>query len=515
MNIHSCIARLAATAIILAAPGSTGLHAAEQKANISRPEARLTFDIMRRADPKLPDLWEKLVRLHKDKDFYTPKEIQDVIGSPDKIPMEYETQKPRSEKIPPGAVKKDDAVQMLRAGDKIEARKSKAQVIAEVRKEFDGKSREELIRALAEKKPYAVDSEAALYAKYQDQPWYFMREVQDARENGPKPLMEAAPVSAPPPPGGLEPVWAGIKHFKIRQSWTDVLLTEDPSQPETARSKIGDLVGASFSYTDDRKAGSNTWAAVGALIFAMEWQNPVHDNDLIPEHVVLAPSVSLNRLTTNGNSAVEIDQLFYRIGGFLSWDNPIGAVDVRAAYVYGTDTGHRAEMPAYEVDIEPQFGWFGGPKFLTKYFKIGYKNIAIEKAPELADQTDNSLLDYQLRAYFHLEGGDLQRAGSRWTAIDPAEGNFLRFGPTLQLRINAPRLVFGRDFSFTGAYSYMSPQDGPREHNTLIKLDATLNLLNDQVNNRRISINANYTKGGMDFTKEDVDIFTLGLSVLF
>lgn len=503
--------------------GIQGTFGADSGMNIPKSEVQLTFKVMKRADPKLMDPWEKLVLLHGDKESYTPQEVRDVIGPAPKTPMVYETLDQRPAKVPPGAVSASDAVRTLRAADAIAAKKSRAQVLAETRKEFAGKSREALIAALADAKPHAVDSVAALHEKFQDQPWYLMREVNDARDNGPSPLMEAGALPVPPAPTGLQPIWEGIKHFKIRQSWSDVLFAEDPSQPDTARKKIDDLVGAAFTYTNDRKASTNTWSAVGALVFPMKWHNPVHDDDLVPEQVALVPSITLNRISTNGDASKEVDQLYYRLGGFLSWEHRYGAVELRGAAVYGTDTGNRAELPAYELDIEPQFGWFGrpapghaaeitGPSFATEYLKIGYKNIVIKKQPELADQSDNSRLDYQLRTYLHIEGGELQRAGTKWTAV---EGSFLRLGPTLQLRVNMPGLILGRDLSFTGFYSYLAAQQGPRENNTLLKLDATLALLNDQARNHKISLNANYTKGGVEFTKEEVDVMTLGLSILF
>jgi hypothetical protein len=109
----------------------------------------------------------------------------------------------------------------------------------------------------------------------------------------------------------------------------------------------------------------------------------------------------------------------------------------------------------------------------------------------LADETDNSRFDYQLRAWLHLEGGDLEQAGANWNVV---KGSFFRLGPVVQMRANAPTV--GKGLSFTALYSYLPSVNGPTQHDSLLKLDLTLALYTDPVLKQKVSLNADYTRGG-------------------
>ena len=223
----------------------------------------------------------------------------------------------------------------------------------------------------------------------------------------------------------------------------------------------------------------------------------------------------MNRVSTNGDPKNESDELYYRLGLFAKWVGPRGWLDIielRGAGVYGTDTGQEARLPAFETELEPRISWVGINDSLRDYAKIGFKNVLLPKKPELEDRTDDSLLDYQLRVFMHMEGGDLQRAGAKWNVI---EGSFFRVGPTVQLRTNAPRLMFGHPVSFTGLYSYLAPVNGRSGNNSFVNLDLNVTLVDDAELNRKISLHAGLTRGGLDLTKQDVRQFTLGLSVLY
>jgi hypothetical protein len=309
----------------------------------------------------------------------------------------------------------------------------------------------------------------------------------------------------------------------IRQSWSDLLYSEDLTQPGNIKKKIDDLVGATFSWAGDLNTQSDTWSAVGALIFPLQWTTGVREGSPWPYRVVLAPSVSVNKVSSSDDQTKNVDELFYRLGALANWEQMSSAFQLRGAFVYGTDTGNNAHLPAFELDAEPQLGWFQpapigqeqtvkDAPFAVKYLKIGYKNILIPKIPVLEDQTDNSLLDYQLRVYLHVEGGDLQDTGGKWNVVT---GSFLRLGPTLQLRINAPTLVFGHPLGITALYSYLPAISGTHEHESLLKLDLSIAIFEDLVTHQKITFTAGYTKGGLNFTKADVDLVTVGLGVLF
>jgi hypothetical protein len=497
--------------------------AAQPPDRILKEEVKSHFRVLERLDPKKNrKLWQKLVALHGDHESYLPDEVRDVTGPPKKFSVAPEEHEQRPTTVPPGAFDKVAAENSLRVAAGIDVKKTKAEVVKDLQKEYANKSKDEMIDALAAVKS-ADDPVAALHKIYGDQPWYTAQELRDIQKNGSAARTKPVPLPPLPLPTGLQPIAEGIQHFKIRQSWSDLLYSEDPSQPANAPKKIDDLVGAKFSWTGDLSADTNTWSAVGALIFPMQWRFPVKENSLWPDQVVVAPSASLNKVSTNGDPKKNVDELFYRLGALSEWQHSYGALQLRGAFVYGTDTAHRAELPAFELDAEPQFGWFRSAPvgheetvkdapFSEKYLRIGYKNILIPKVPELEDQTDNSLLDYQLRGYLHVEGGDLQRAGTKWSVVT---GSFLRLGPALELRVNAPKLVLGHALGFTALYSYLPAISGTRDHESLLKLSGSLTLFQDLVTHQKISLGVDYTKGGLDFTKTDVDLLTVGVSVLF
>jgi hypothetical protein len=452
---------------------------------IPREEVKVYYKVMQRMDSKVGDLFAKLVARFGDQDTYSPAQVQWPIGpKKSKEDLIYAANPKRQPPTPAGAISSDNAKRVLR----VHAARTE--------------SKDDLVKALIEKYGY----------QGKDQPWFLASELRDIEENGPK----KAKIPEPPPPAkvntGLQPIVDGARHFKIRQSWSDLLYSEDPSLGDDAKKKIDDLVGASFSFSHKFDTDRDDWTAVGSIIFPLEWRNVVERNG-IPERVVLAPSVSVNR-TTNADPKKETDEMYYRLGLIAKWIGPSGWLDIvqlRGAGVYGTDTSNSAEMPAYEAEIEPQVTWLGINDVLNNYFKIGFKNVLLSKKPELGgDETDNSRLDYQLRVWLHTEGGDLQRAGTKWNVVT---GSFERIGPTMQLRLNAPKVW--RGVSVTALYSYIPALNGPDDHNTLLKLDGTITLSSDPVSRQKVSLNANYTMGGLDFTKQEVDTFTLGLSVLF
>jgi len=460
---------------------------------IPRDDVKKYYEVMEKMDDKLGDLFGALVDRFGDKDAYTPDQVQYPIGpKKSENDIQYTRDSKRPSEVPRGAYSSDLAHNVLR----IHALRTG--------------SKDDLVKALIERYGYIENGVK------KDQPWYRAREVRDIEDNGTK----IGKVDQVPPRAarrtGFQPIEEGIRRFKIRQSWSDLLYTEDPSLGGTSKPKIDDLVGASFSFSHSFDTDRNNWSAVGALIFPFEWDNPVERNG-VPEQVVLAPSISVNRVT-NVDPKKEIDELYYRLGAIAKWVGPEGYLDIiqlRGAGIYGTDTENEARLPAYEVEFEPQITWAlpnqdNSNNILTKYFKIGYANILVPKEPEHKDELDESVLDYQVRIWLRAEGGDLQQAGTNWNVV---KGSFDRIGPSVQLRLNAPTTL--RGVSLTALYSYMASLKGRNDHNSLLRIDGTLTLKSDPVSHQKISLNANYTLGGLDFTKQYADTFTLGLSVLF
>jgi hypothetical protein len=112
----------------------------------------------------------------------------------------------------------------------------------------------------------------------------------------------------------------------------------------------------------------------------------------------------------------------------------------------------------------------------------------------------------------HVEGGDVQNNGESW---DATEGDFLRHGPVMELQINAPRLAFGKDLTLTALYSQLYAIKGANDKETYLKATLSYTLVKDEAVNHRVLLKGEYEKGGLNFTKEDVDTFTFGLGLTF
>lgn len=93
--------------------------------------------------------------------------------------------------------------------------------------------------------------------------------------------------------------------------------------------------------------------------------------------------------------------------------------------------------------------------------------------------------------------------------------SFFRVGPTVQLQLNFPKLAFGKSFSITSLYTYLPVVSGPTKHDYYFRLAGTWTLYEDPEINHKISISAEYQRGGLNFSKEEVDQFLVGFSVLF
>lgn len=303
----------------------------------------------------------------------------------------------------------------------------------------------------------------------------------------------------------------GLRAPRIRRDWRDVLFDEDASVLG-GKKTLGDLEGALFSYTHNGKANSDTWAAHAAVIlpYTREW---LTGSSFTLRRFALAPSVTYDRVTTSGDPAVEVDSLLYRAGLYMDFygqtrgKEPIVGygLQVRAAGVYVTDHDHRAGLAGFEVDLEPRFH-VGAPG-------LGYRTILLEKeAPVRADGSDISILEGQLRTWLHMEGGDIEDTGPAWKAV---KGSFFRLGPTVQLQLSMPSLPGDRALSLTAVYSYLASVEGSDDRSNYFRASLSYDLFRNVEFNHKVSLSASYEKGGLNFTKQKVDTFTLGLGVLF
>ena len=326
----------------------------------------------------------------------------------------------------------------------------------------------------------------------------------------------AAPMQLKPRPAqGWDVITHAVTHPKLRQNYTDVLPGEDPSQQDLAAGKFDDLNGASLSYTRDSKADTDTWSAKAALIMPMVW-----DGNLAygfkPVFYGIVPSVSLDRVDTNGDPKDATDLLTYRAGAFAQWlvaggrgEKLHARLNARGSFTYVTDTQNDLQLPAGEFDVEPQI--FYGPNWALGYLFN----------PFVGEQSaiDPNLAHFQVRAWMHGEYGTVESSSKQ---VGLARDRFFRVGPILALKIEVPKFpVIGKQFSLNVEYHYLPTLSGSGDHDSLLKIGGELTLIDGKEGKEgkeggpRITLKADYTKGGLDLTKQDVDTFTLGLGVLF
>lgn len=477
--------------------GAKPTYTAEEVLSVEHPkpvrftseEVKTHFTVVGKLDPTKAHLYDQLLRRFGRKPTYSADEITAI-----EVP-----QVPSKQSLSlPGPKSTVDAF-----------------TAEQVREHF------ELLRS---SNPKTKASMTVIENKYPNQDVYSAAQVRDVEKNGAefsslidRPETPTTFVAEQEAKMSRSPLLDGWKTPLIRHDWTDVLLAEDATvNPDVAKTKVDDLVGASFSFVRDRMANTDTWTTVGALIWPWVYDGPVV-RSWIPPHIVLAPSISINRIATNGNPKGEVDQVLYRFGIYGEWFEPFGhmmdLLQVRAAPVFGTNTDHTASMPGFEMDIEPSW-LFNNSLDHECMYKIGFKNTLWPKSALLDDQSDQSVVDYQVRVWLHFEGGDIQDTGKSF-AMTP--GEFLRMGPVAQLRINTffPVAFLSKGLSFTAQYSYLPEIKGVEGHDSLLNLSTALTILSDKANHQKLSLSGSYTRGGLNFTKQDVDTFTLGLSVLF
>jgi hypothetical protein len=459
--------------------------------SFTHAELKNRSEYLQWVDPTSPSLIFELERRFGKKETYDQIEVDAVFNPATiKTKSDYETKEARrTGPPPPGAISATALFQSWETESRID--------------------------------PSNKGKKKALIRKFGEHDWYLAAEARDVDTSGDTDLEVEEPALPSPEIRAKEQAYQesltwwdrGKAAIRIRKDWSDLLYAEDFSQPGNAEKTIDDLVGATFSYRYDGKADSDSWAVNGAVVVPWLWRTDQGVKaDFIPEQFMVVPSVTFNRFTTNGDPANEVDEIFYRLGGYFEWVGPTGKLDflqIRGAGVYATDSDHEAELPGFEVDIEPRIFWEPG-SFANKYLKIGASNVLVPKMPQLPDTSDQSLLDYQLRIWLHAEGGEIQHSADGWK---PAGDSFFRVGPMAQLRVNMPTIMRGA--SLTAEYAYL-PQDRSQDsHESYFKAAASLTLHEDKNLGHKVSLVAEYTEGGLSFTDEEVEAFTLGLGVRF
>lgn len=306
--------------------------------------------------------------------------------------------------------------------------------------------------------------------------------------------------------------WKPIK-LKVRENFDDVLATEDPSQD--GKPDASDINGASFSFTRDLIDDADTWQGKGSIIMPLIWQgSDKPDADWHLDSGGLMPSISLEKLVTEGDANKESDSLVYRIGGFLNFGGPLGKDNagrmenhLRGYFSYGTDTNHHVSIPAAEIEWEPRFDWGAG-------FTIGHwRALRWRKGydPASADfsQSENALIAYQWRILLKAQAGEVSDAGD---VPDLETGPFLRLGPVTELKFDP---FFLKRLTLSARYQYLTPIDGPDASPDRFDASLAWTLWQRTELNQRVSVKATYINGPLDFRDEDVESLLIGLAVTF
>jgi hypothetical protein len=107
---------LSGLAVALSVTFATARAAPPTPVEIPREEVRVHFKVLRRLDPKVGDLFRKLVAKYKDKPTYTVEEVQAIAAPKAKTePMTYGPKpKGRDPAVPPGAFSAADTQLHLR-----------------------------------------------------------------------------------------------------------------------------------------------------------------------------------------------------------------------------------------------------------------------------------------------------------------------------------------------------------------------------------------------------------------
>lgn len=301
--------------------------------------------------------------------------------------------------------------------------------------------------------------------------------------------------------------------LKLRQSYSDVLGIEDPSQDIPSNKKVDDLKGALFSYTKDFRRDADIWSAQAAVLVPIIGQTGFTPNmtDWGLVSYGMIPSVSLYRVTgePSGVSSVKnVDQLTFRVGLFSKWSVPGALIDtltLRGFGTYQTDTDFKSSIPAGQFELEPQI-------FVNEYLKIGYITQLINKAPKESpgniDWTDSSWLAYQLRFRLHLDFGSISNAGN--SGATP--GAFLRIGPIVDFQLKP---LIDKRLSLGVSYQYLPSLVGSDANRSLLSVTSEYDVYQNIETKQSISIKGSYTWGGVDLTKQKVNTFQLGLGATF
>jgi hypothetical protein len=304
--------------------------------------------------------------------------------------------------------------------------------------------------------------------------------------------------------------YVGPKAFpwlRLRRSFSDVLTAEDPSLEGGGAGSFDDLEGALFSYSRDLRQHSETWSSQAALLAPFSFYtgyNPRKNQELKLARWGFIPSFSVNRISTTGDPATEVDQLIYRVGGFMKFRSgydPLLALTLRAYASFLNDHLQDEFVSAGQFEIEPT-------SFFSPKLQIGARAILVRKHVT-GDVHDTAWVAYQLRTILHGEWGALNGNGPLFKG---KEYDFFRLGPVIQLDLKP--LVF-RDLSISLKYQYLPALSGRNPNDSLFTADAEWAIHTNEEKLQKLSLKISYVNGGIDLTKERARTLLIGLGAAF
>lgn len=247
----------------------------------------------------------------------------------------------------------------------------------------------------------------------------------------------------------------------------------------------GDVEAAVFSYTANRRTDSDGFIAKGAILRPFKIYSHNNTEKKTSFRGMLVPSVTFNRVSDPDDSTNDANSLVGRLGvyhGFTT-NSKFSFVSLNLFGSYATDFDFNSEVYATEFDL--QFVNF-------KLFMGAYRNLG-------------DVVRMRLRLTPHLELGETAEKGDKENL---EEGEFFfRAGAKTKIQFQ-PAAEKWQRLELTGAYNiYGGIQGSPDLYEFASgKVSFALD------KKKRVSVSAEYNKGKVALTLEEIENVIVGFS---
>jgi hypothetical protein len=280
-------------------------------------------------------------------------------------------------------------------------------------------------------------------------------------------------------------------------------------QSDQPNKKVSDISGASFSYAWDGRKQSQNWSVQAAIIYPLIWTHGEGQNqDFTLIQYGLVPGISLDKVTSSPSSTSNVNSLIFRNGFFGSFLLPSLPGWWRYAQLN--------VMPSatYATDTNFRLSVPGGELNLepqidfNKKVCLGYEVDPWTDTNVPVNDPKHVIFGYQVRSWLHVEGGSYEHQAP--DAEIPL-GDFTRIGPAIQLTLLSPK--YG--VTLKGEYHYLSTIYGPKGRNYYLNTSLEVALWQNVKLNQQTSLKISYEDGGLDFTKQEVNNVKIGIGISF